>query len=139
MLTSSRLKFAAIAILLVALPSAPSAAVIKPDYHLPSTPETIGGWWSAETPPVLKIKSGQIVEIDTICLFGMSDDKPEQFFIDNGISMDLPVVKDMLAIKKAVTNNPKFTGTPVNLTGPIYVEGALPGDTLEVRILDIKS
>jgi len=115
------------------------AATPRPDFHLPSTPDTVGGWWSAESPPVLKILSGQIVEIDTVCLFGPSDDNPEQFFKDNGISIDLPVVKDVVALKRAIAKNPAFKGTPVNLTGPIYVEGAVPGDTLEVRILDIKS
>jgi len=115
------------------------AATIKPDYHLPSNAETVNGWWDAEAVPALKIKSGQIVEIDTVCMFGMSDDHPEQFFIDNGISLDLPVVKDMLAIKKALVSNPNLKGRTPNLTGPIYIEDAMPGDTLEVRILDIKS
>jgi len=111
-------------------------AAIKPDYHLRSTPENTVILMSADNAPVLKIKSGAIVEIDTICLFGLTDDKPEQFFIDNGISLDLPVVQEMLAMKKAMlAGMPKGT----TMTGPIYVEDAQPGDTLEVRILDIKS
>jgi acetamidase/formamidase len=42
----------------------------------------------------------------------------------------------MLAMKKWVMAQPA-TGT--TMTGPIYVEGAVPGDTLEVRVLDVKS
>jgi acetamidase/formamidase len=112
------------------------AAPIKPDHHLASTPENTVILFSSENPPVLTIKSGEIVEIDTLCLFGMSNEKPEQFFIDNGISLDLPVVKEMLVMKKWIMAGP-VTGT--TMTGPIYIEGAMPGDTLEVRVLDIKS
>src|SRR4051794_4887107 len=118
------------------LASSCEAAPIKPDYHLASTPENTVILFSAENPPILKIKSGQIVEIDTLCLFGMSNDKPEQFFIDNGIPLDSQIAKEMLAMKKMVMAAP-VAGT--TMTGPIYIEGAMPGDTLEVRILDIKS
>jgi len=113
-----------------------AAGPIKPDYHLASTPENTVIMFSAENPPVLKIKSGQIVEIDTLCLFGMSNDKPEQFFIDNGIPLDSQIAKEMLAMKKMVMAAP-VAGT--TMTGPIYIEGAMPGDTLEVRVLDVKS
>jgi acetamidase/formamidase len=109
---------------------------LKPDFHLASTPENTVILFSYDNPPVLKIKSGQIVEIDTLCLFGMTNENPEQFFIDNGVSLELPVVKEMLALKRWMMKQP-VTGT--SMTGPIYIEGAMPGDTLEVRVLDVKS
>jgi acetamidase/formamidase len=109
---------------------------IKPDHHLASTPENTVILFSYDNPPVLTIKSGEIVEFDTLCLFGMKDENPEQFFIDNGLSLDLPVVKEMLALKRWMMKQP-VTGT--SMTGPVYIEGAMPGDTLEVRVLDIKS
>jgi acetamidase/formamidase len=112
------------------------AEAIKPDYHLRSTPENTVMFLAADNPPVLKIKSGAVVEIDTICLFGMANDNPEQFFADNGIPLDSPIAKEMLAMKKWVMAQPA-SGT--TMTGPIYIEGAVPGDTLEVRVLDIKS
>lgn len=112
------------------------AESIKPDHHLASTPENTVILFSYDNPPVLKIKSGETVEFDTLCLFGMKDENPEQFFIDNGISMDLPVVKEMLVMKRWMMKQP-VTGT--TMTGPVYIEGAMPGDTLEVRVLDIKS
>ena len=85
-----------------------SVAAAKPDYHLGSTPETVvWGYWAAETKPALKVKSGQTVEIDTVSMGGMPDDKPEQFFIDNGISLDLQVVKNLIALKKAFIRNQK--------------------------------
>ena len=112
------------------------AQAIKPDYHLNSTPENTVMFLGADYPPVLKIKSGSIVEIDTICLFGMSNDNPRQFFIDNDIPLDSPIAKQMLAMKQWVMAQPA-SGT--TMTGPIYIEGAMPGDTLEVRVLDVKS
>src|SRR5262249_15022930 len=109
---------------------------IKPDYHLRSIPENSVMFLSAEYPPILRVKSGAIVEIDTICIFGLSDDNPQQFFLDNGIPLESPIAKEMLAMKKWVLAQPASAST---MTGPIYFADALPGDTLEVRILDIKS
>lgn len=113
------------------------SAAIKPDHHLDIDPVTMPtGYYSAETPPVLKIKSGESVEFDTLALMGLSDDNPEKFFIDNNISLDLPSVKKMIAVKKALAGK---AATSAPLAGPVYIEGAQPGDTLEVRILDIRS
>lgn len=112
------------------------AAGPKPDYHLDSTPANTVMFFAADNPPILRIKSGQTVEIDTLCLFGMTNEKPEQFFIDNGIPLDSQIAKEMLAMKKWVMAAPA-SGT--TMTGPIYIEGAMPGDTLEVRIVDIRS
>jgi len=123
--------------LLAGLAATTALAAPKPDYVLEAiAPNLISGFFSAGETPVLKIKSGQVVEVETLALMGLSDDHPEQFFIDHNISLDLPAVKKMIAVKQAL----KGTGvSSAPLTGPIYVEGASPGDTLEVRILDIKS
>ena len=114
------------------------AAPVPVDHHLRSIPANmVSGYFSADTPPVLRIKSGETVEIDTVSGGGgATDEKPEKFFIDNGISLDLQVVKDLIAIKQEVKNS-GIRGHM--MTGPIFVEGAMPGDTLEIRIVDIKS
>ena len=114
------------------------AADYKVNHHLPSIPATsVSGYFSAETPPVLRIKSGEIVEIDTISGGGpRTGEEPEKFFTDNGIPLDLQVVKDIIAIRKEV---PPSGIRGHMMVGPIFVEGAQPGDTLEVRILDVKS
>src|SRR6266567_2136800 len=79
------------------------AESIKPNYHLGAKPGImIWGYFSAETPPVLKIKSGEIVEADTTDLSGIPQENPEQFFIDHKLSLDLPGVQDLIAIKKEV-------------------------------------
>jgi acetamidase/formamidase len=116
--------------------AAPAVALAqaKPDYVLRSTVENVKrGFISADTPPVLKIKSGQTVRIDTISHGGVTED-PVAFFAGAGIPAD-GVLDDVKAIAKATKEN-GWAGHI--LTGPIYVEGAEPGDMLEVRILSVE-
>src|SRR5438045_715073 len=94
------------------------AQALKLDHHLRSIPENmVWGYFSADTPAKLRIKSGETVLIDTVSLGGMTDEKPEQFFIDHGFSLDDQTVKDSIAIKKEV----KSIGIRGHMmTGPIY-------------------
>lgn len=129
--------FRAVSALPLAMVGLHAADAFKVDHHLAATPaNTVDGFFSADTPPVLRIKSGEVVEIDTVNAAGVRDDNPTKFFNDNGVSLELPAVKDILAIKKEL----KPSGFRAHLmTGPIFVEGAMPGDTLEVRVLEVKS
>jgi acetamidase/formamidase len=92
------------------------------------------GFIPAGLPPALRIDSGQIVQIETFSHHGFVDD-PITFFKNYGISAEM-ILPDLIAASKKLPR-PKDGGTHV-LTGPIYVEGAEPGDMLEVRILDVK-
>jgi len=98
-------------------------------YQLKPTPKTIAwGYYDASTPPVLRVKSGDTVEVQTLItstparLEGAGV-KPED------------VEQSLRDIVKEVTN--KGPGGHI-LTGPIFIEGAEPGDVLEVRIKSIK-
>src|ERR1700676_1489314 len=114
---------------------APSGAVA--DASLRSTPETvIWGYFAADAPPVLRIRSGQTVRIDTVSHSGMNTaDDPVTFFGRGGIRLD-QVLQDVIDIHRKVPH-PKGASAHV-LTGPIYVEGAAPGDMLEVRIIALE-
>lgn len=130
----------AAALVAAALPAAGGlcAAPLKVDHHLRSVPANmVSGYFSSDTPPVLKIKSGEVVKIDTISGGGSrTDEDPTKFFKDNGIPLELEVVQDILAIRREV----KSSGIRGHMmTGPIFVEGAAAGDMLEVRVLDVKS
>lgn len=106
------------------------------EHHLkPTLDNVVLGYYSAETPAVLTIKSGERVKVDTISLFDIPDD-PTAFFKANGISLDNAAVKDIIAIKAEAASRGVTLKGP--LTGPIAVEGAEPGDTLEVRVLSLK-
>src|SRR5438128_9394596 len=89
-------------------------------HMLAATLETVQwGWLDPNEPPKLKINSGDTVSIETMM---HAHDK-----VKPGITMD-----EIVALRKA---NPG--GGPHSMTGPIYVEGAEPGDVLEVRIRKI--
>jgi len=106
------------------------------DAHLRSTPETVSwGWIAADRAPVLRVKSGQTVRIDTVTHQGLNTPQnPVAFFGAAGIRPQ-DVLKDASEIYSAVK---RADGAgPHILTGPIHVEGAQPGDMLEVRVLDV--
>jgi acetamidase/formamidase len=97
--------------------------------QLKPTPKTVAwGYYDASTPPVMRIKSGDTVEIQT--LITSSPTRLE----GAGVKPE-DVEQSLRDIYKEVTN--KGPGGHI-LTGPIFVEGAEPGDVLEVRIKQIK-
>jgi acetamidase/formamidase len=107
------------------------------DAKLRSTPETVlWGYLAANLTPALTIKSGEIVEIEALSHQGLTTDRdPAKFFAAYGIAAE-DVLADATAVFSQV-KRPKGASVHI-LTGPIYVNGAEPGDTLEVRVLDIK-
>ena len=99
------------------------------DLQLKATPATVawGYYWSAAK-PVLRIKSGDTVEIQT-----MLTNSPDRL-ASAGVKPE-----DIEAELKAIYAEVKDKGPGGHiLTGPIFVEGAEPGDTLEVRIQSIR-
>ena len=94
-------------------------------YILTPSPDTIvwGYYWS-ETPPVLRIKSGDIVKVHTLVTSNPSE------LTSIGIPAD--EIETELRDVHVVDN---LGVGPHVLTGPISVEGAEIGDVLEVRIL----
>src|SRR6266481_951803 len=105
------------------------AAAPAADYQLKATPENIAwGYYSAAAKPVLRIKSGDRVAVQTLIT-----NSPERLTAAGVKPED--VQKELKAIYDTVKD--KGPGGHI-LTGPIYVEGAEPGDALEVRILSIK-
>lgn len=99
--------------------------------HLPSNAKTVHrGVISPDTPPVLRIKSGDTVVIDTVSHGGLVDEGPVAFFAKEGIA-EKNVLKDAVEIAK-LPRTEGFGGHV--LTGPIYIDGAEPGDMLEIRI-----
>jgi acetamidase/formamidase len=108
-----------------------SAFAHPPKTHrLEATPATVayGYYWSAAT-PALRIDSGDIIDVDTLLTntpaglakSGVPDDK---------------IQASLKAIVAEVTGDRRGPGGHI-LTGPVYVEGAEPGDVLEVKILSI--
>ena len=98
-------------------------------YRLKPTPKTIAwGYYDASTPSVLRVKSGDSVEIQT--LITSSPKRLE----GAGVAAD-QVEQSLRDIYDQVKD--KGPGGHI-LTGPIYIEDAQPGDVLEVRIVSVR-
>jgi acetamidase/formamidase len=118
---------------LLALARLPAGvAAQEPDagtvHVLEGGPETVAwGYYWSEATPVLRVKSGDIVEMSTFLT--SSPTRLERA----GVPPE-KVEPALRAVYDQVTD--KGPGGHI-LTGPVYVEGAEPGDVLEVRILDV--
>jgi hypothetical protein len=106
----------------------PRACPLLAQKMLRVTPSTVQwGRFDAAAKPVLTVKPGEVVTIDTIC--GV----PEMLE-RLGAATDEPIreMKQMYAEIKDRGSGPHF------LTGPVAIEGSMPGDVLEVEILEIR-
>ena len=115
----------------VALGTMLAAQAQTPKTHrLEATPSTVvyGYYWS-EAKPALRIDSGDIIDVDTLLT-----NTPEG--LAKGGVPDQKIQASLKAIVAAVTGDRKGPGGHI-LTGPVYVEGAEPGDVLEVKVLSI--
>ncbi|HZP32636.1 MAG TPA: acetamidase/formamidase family protein [Candidatus Acidoferrales bacterium] len=127
-------RIAVLALVFLAVFAAPLKAQQAPSpagqvYQLKPSPKTVAwGYYDAKTPPVLRIKSGDTVEIQTLIA-----SNPERFDAA-GIRPDQiePAMRDIFREVKDRGPGPHI------LTGPIFIEGAEPGDVLEVRIQQIR-
>lgn len=99
------------------------------DYQLKATPRTVvwGYYWSAAK-PALTIRSGDTVEIQTLGTYSPTT-------LRNGGVKEEEIEPELKAIYTEVKD--KGPGGHI-LTGPVFIEGAEPGDTLEVRIQTIR-
>lgn len=97
-------------------------------HRLEATPSTVvyGYYWS-EAKPVLLVASGDILDVDS--LLTSTPDRLEKA----GVKPE-DVQTSLRAIVNEVTD--RGPGGHI-LTGPVYVEGAQPGDALEVKVLAI--
>ncbi|MGI4732038.1 MAG: acetamidase/formamidase family protein [Janthinobacterium lividum] len=110
--------------------TAPAVAARAEDHDLPATPQTVAwGHYDAAATPVLTVRSG-----DTVTVHTLLTNSP------TGLERaGLPPAQVEAALRAVFAGVPADRRGPGGhiLTGPIAVEGAEPGDTLEVRILRV--
>lgn len=131
MVASPAMRTPALLALAAALSAAAAPAQTAPKVHrLEATPSTVAyGYYWAGAKPALRIASGDIVDVDTLLTntpaglarAGVPEEK---------------IQGSLKAIVAEVTGERKGPGGHI-LTGPVYVEGAAPGDVLEVKILSV--
>ena len=119
------------AIIAIALGATLGAQRSAPKTHrLEATPATVAyGYYWSEAKPALRIASGDIIDVDTL-------------LTNNPMGLEragVPAAKiqdSLRAIVTEVTGDRRGPGGHI-LTGPVFVEGAEPGDVLEVKVLSI--
>src|SRR5258707_7594332 len=93
-------------------------------------PATVAyGYYWADAPPALRIASGDIIDVDT--LLTNTPAGLERAGVPPG-----KIQSSLKAIVSEVTGDRRGPGGHI-LTGPVYIQGAEPGDALEVKILSI--
>ncbi|HEY9449292.1 MAG TPA: acetamidase/formamidase family protein [Gemmatimonadaceae bacterium] len=116
------------AALLSAAASTAAAQSSANRHQLPATPSTVAwGYYSATAKPVLRVASGDTVDLETLITNSPAGLERAQLApgeVQQSLRDVYTQVKD------------KGPGGHI-LTGPIYVAGADSGDVLEVRILDV--
>ncbi len=107
-------------------------------YMVKSTPDHViwGELFKPDSEPILTVESGAQVTLETISHEGILADQGDtvEFLTGQGIKEE-DILPDQLEVK---ANVEKTGPGPHVITGPIYVEGAEPGDVLEIKTLGIE-
>ena len=99
-------------------------------HRLEATPATVAyGYYWAEAKPVLRIASGDIIDVDTLLTNSPTG-------LERAGVAPAKIQDSLKAIVAEVTGDRRGPGGHI-LTGPVYVEGADAGDVLEVKVLSI--
>lgn len=119
----------------------PDQGAIDGAVYLRSTPETVS-WGllpNAASAPALAVDSGTSVTVDTVSHEGLLADQgrdPAAFFGAAGIK-PAQLLHDAVEIAGALRHEPATRGSHL-VTGPVAVNGARPGDVLEVEVLSLR-
>ncbi len=100
-------------------------------FTLPATPKTVAwGHYDATSAPVLRIHSG-----DTVVFHTLLTNSPARL-AEAGVAAD-QIEQSLRDVYDQVPATERGPGGHV-LTGPVYIEGAEPGDTLEIHVRKIE-
>jgi acetamidase/formamidase len=115
----------------IALLAAHSLQAAPRTHRLEVTPGTVAyGYYWSEAQPVLRIASGDVIDVDTLLT------NTPQGLQRAGVAEE-KIQASLRAVVDEVTGERRGPGGHI-LTGPVYVEGAQPGDVLQVDVLSIE-
>ena len=126
----------------------------KFDVLVPLKPENVSlGYYPYDLAPILTVKSGTTVKINGGGGARWGEGDPDKWLKENGFKetlADTPAFAETIAASKTTRRAPPAPPPPGApppatpgggghmLVGPIAVEGAEPGDSLEIRIIDVR-
>jgi acetamidase/formamidase len=100
----------------------PAGSAEAKTHSLPATPATTWtGYFDNSIPPVLTINSGDVLDTQTLALY---NDK-----LIPGLT-----IADVVKLRADLAAEKKTSHT---MTGPVFINGAEPGDVLEIKILKL--
>jgi acetamidase/formamidase len=119
----------------------PGKGPIDGDVYLPSRPDQVLWGYLPRTTdaPVARVRSGRTITIDTVSHEGLLEDQgrdPVAWFGSKGVPRE-QVLTDAVAVAKGYSRHTRNFDAdgPHVITGPVYVEGARPGDVLKIEPL----
>lgn len=112
------------------------------DHYLASIPDQVlwGYVPNVHASPVLRMQSGQTVTVDAVSHEGILEDQgrnPVGYFGGHGVA-EADVLRDAIAVAAEYDRTPRDFDKdgPHVVTGPVFVEGAQPGDVLKIEVLE---
>jgi acetamidase/formamidase len=125
-----------VALAIVALVCCAEPVRAQPAVRVPSRPDTVvWGEIPIDRPPIVSVKEGQLVRIDTLSHQGATQDQDPIAYLGGMGVKSSEVLQDVVDFWKSRSSRPRDGRAGHILTGPVYVEGAEPGDTLEIQIV----
>ena len=119
----------------------PGEGPIDGEVYLPSQVDQV--YWGylprVGDAPVARVRSGRTITIDTVSHEGILEDQgrdPVAWFAGKGVPRD-QVLDDAVTIARSYRRHDRDFDAdgPHVVTGPVYVEGAAPGDVLKIEPL----
>ncbi len=122
------------------LAAAAQDETVEADHHVLSRPENLSwGFYPIDKKPVLTIRSGETVRVDTLTHAGATqDENPVAYLTGLGVPRE-EILQDVLDFWVSRDGRAREGRGGHVITGPLYIDGAEPGDMLEVQILHIET
>ncbi|WP_460864092.1 acetamidase/formamidase family protein [Rhodococcus aerolatus] len=119
----------------------PGSGELTADHYLASNPDEVlwGYVPTTSATPVARMRSGETITIDALSHEGILEDQgrdPVAWFGGQGVARG-DVLDDAVAVAAEYTRTPRSFDVdgPHVVTGPVFVEGAQPGDVLKIETL----
>ncbi|GAA5017466.1 acetamidase/formamidase family protein [Acinetobacter puyangensis] len=114
----------------------------KGNYYVPSTLSTItwGYLPNKVSKSVLSVPSGSTITFDTVSHEGLLEDQgrdAEKYFTSKGVKPEY-ILDEAKIITKSNIKRDFFKDGPHVVTGPVEIQGAMPGDVLKVEVIKVE-
>jgi acetamidase/formamidase len=126
---------------LVGLIASTGAQAADYDHHVRLTPaNSVIGNYPAQKAPILTIKSGDTVRIDGGGGNRWGEQDPMAWMQEQGITLTPDQRTAVEEIQRVLKETERYAGIQNGhlIVGPIAIEGAMPGDSVEIRIHSVK-